>query len=442
MMDAQHENEFADLISSIESKWESIYASLQEDPSVADEYLVDVSFQDVGESLLTILVWMRSLRKTKKSSAKTRKLAKAALFSRATVLSNRLAKIDAGEYQQFPSLISDIALCLTQLSAFTILAAKKNDVLKGLVESDVANEVAELATKKEIIEDLESELTRLIDLADGIPDLEKSAKENCFTVNQVASSAVAASNIFEDKMHELDSLLKDINDANDFLQNAKADSIQIIKDLRILRADLNETNVVAKETRKKVLEMLPEATSAGLASSFDHRARTISTSVKAWVVGFVLGIVLLIMGIIGSVEYIPASKDSFDWLVLLRRLVFIAPGVWVAWYCARGISNVIKLRESYSYKAAISRAFEGYKNQMIELDEQYESSELAAMLSESVLAILASDPVAILDKPDEDGHTPWESIYNKISKRKKKRKGVTNESSNDIEDIDIDDEVE
>lgn len=128
MSEDENATELASLVEGIGNSWKLIYDSLEEDSAPAAPYLNGLTHNEVGESILTILEWMRSLGKVKKNTPKTHRLARAALLAKARTIKNRLAKMEAGEYSGLTSLINDLSVCLSNLAATTIVSRKREEI--------------------------------------------------------------------------------------------------------------------------------------------------------------------------------------------------------------------------------------------------------------------------------------------------------------------------
>lgn len=288
-----------------------------------------------------------------------------------------------------------------------------------MISGDLAQSIAEIQQAKQDIESLAEKLETAVSQAESLETAEQECKQYCNLINQIYESSRQTAELADNEIKSVQEAVAGSQNLLKMLTETGRRIDEVEGNAKSLHEQLQVATDSAQQSAETIKSLLPEATSAGLAASFGNRARTVSNSIKWWSGGFLAGIGLLIVGIVASVYFFDAPSDKFDWLTLVRRLVFAAPGVWLAWYCARGMSTAIKLRESYAFKEAMSRAFEGYKKQMVDLDAQYQGSDLAAKLSESVLAIMATDPIAILSKPDEDGHSPWEAAYRRVSRRGK-----------------------
>lgn len=114
-----------------------------------------------------------------------------------------------------------------------------------------------------------------------------------------------------------------------------------------------------------------------------------------WQGGFVGSIVILLV-LAGFEAYALHTPGKVpEWHELLRlmmnRLPFLLPLVWMAIHAARQASLAMRMEEEYGFKATVSTSFEGYRR----LLEQMGSG----LGPETPLARLCSDTLNTISKP-------------------------------------------
>ena len=107
------------------------------------------------------------------------------------------------------------------------------------------------------------------------------------------------------------------------------------------------------------------------------------------------------------------NQDTSIWKEFFHRLPLLFPPIWLGWFFARSYGHANRLQEKYAYKEAMSRAFQGYRKQMEEVNTD---SELAKSLSELTLTVLAENPSDIFERNCWD-ETPFHSLIGMIIKR-------------------------
>jgi negative regulator of replication initiation len=138
-------------------------------------------------------------------------------------------------------------------------------------------------------------------------------------------------------------------------------------------------------------------TSQGLAQAFSDRQVALNRSMLIWIVGLLAA--LAIAGLISHErfpELAAALKGSPNWGVVAVNITLAAlglsPAIWFAWVSTTQIGQRFRLAEDYAYKAAISAAYEGYRNEAANLDPLLE-----AQLFSSALGRLDELPLRLID---------------------------------------------
>jgi hypothetical protein len=132
-----------------------------------------------------------------------------------------------------------------------------------------------------------------------------------------------------------------------------------------------------KALNDQIENLLPGATSAGLASayldmklSFDAPIRTAS-NVFFWSIAvLVIASTFLAIDNVGWF-YINFVKFN-DWNTVLKGLVykipFYAPILWLAFYASKRRSEYQRLQQEYAHKEALAKSYDSYKKQIESLD--------------------------------------------------------------------------
>lgn len=156
-------------------------------------------------------------------------------------------------------------------------------------------------------------------------------------------------------------------------------------------------------TQLKTIEgLLPGATSAGLASSFNNRRMAFLKPQNRWqwlFIGSVLAIVAVTFtGFIHSLNLTtPPTYEELSRL-WLTRLPLMGALVWLAMHSSHEAALAKRLEEDYGYKAAISSCFEGFKEQMSSIDADVAPDSALANLLKNTLETIATPPGRIYEK--------------------------------------------
>jgi len=166
-------------------------------------------------------------------------------------------------------------------------------------------------------------------------------------------------------------------------------------------AELIRMQSAAAEHLKTIEAMLLGATNAGLAHAFDARSKTFRRPGFAWQLTFIASLAaLLVLAILMAHSYKGGEIPHYEELarMLLHRLPFVVPLVWLAIHAARQASFAKRMEEGYAFKATVSTSFEGYRRQLAEISGDVPNGSPLAQLCSTTLNIIASPPGQVYDK--------------------------------------------
>lgn len=221
--------------------------------------------------------------------------------------------------------------------------------------------------------------------------------------NQAAASAQASKEAASSHLDELKTLLAEAKQHHESVSNF-ARSVDVLSE-RISKSEekMVKLSEDALGLRERVEGLLPGATSAGLASAFKERKESFKKPVETWSRVFIASVVsLLVVAFINPVDFKidQVTLENFHMYILLR-LPFLVPIVWLAIYAAHRHNQALRLEEEYAHKEAISKSFEGYKTQLMEIESDT-SSKAAEHLVNRTLEALGRHPGRIYDAKRED----------------------------------------
>jgi len=155
----------------------------------------------------------------------------------------------------------------------------------------------------------------------------------------------------------------------------------------------------AADRLKTIDALLLGATNAGLASAFDKRSKTFKLPEKIWQSVFVGSlVVLLALAVVEAVSHggrIPEYSELGR--MLLLRLPFLGPLVWLAIFSARQASLAKRMEEEYAFKATISTSFEGYRRELAAISNGLPESAPLARLCNDTLRTIGAPPGQIYE---------------------------------------------
>ncbi|WP_428897035.1 hypothetical protein Dip518_000820 [Parelusimicrobium proximum] len=157
-----------------------------------------------------------------------------------------------------------------------------------------------------------------------------------------------------------------------------------------------ENQQTAEETLKKAEAVLEGATRVGLAKSFATRKEEVGRTQLVWGIVFAVSILSLIAIIFLTNNLFPLSVDNpISYLNLIPKVLFTAPVVWLGWFASSQYSHLDKVKEDYSFKFALSMAYDGYKKAIESVTDE-ENRELTQKLLDTMLDTLAHNPSDLL----------------------------------------------
>ncbi|MGD0387913.1 MAG: MIR domain-containing protein [Tepidisphaeraceae bacterium] len=165
---------------------------------------------------------------------------------------------------------------------------------------------------------------------------------------------------------------------------------------------LTELQQAASKQRQIIDELLFGATNAGLASAFDARGKSFKTPEKIWQLAFLGALGGLFVLACYEVKSSNLMTTIPNWQelarMMLHRLPFLIPLVWLAIHAARQASLAKRMEEEYAFKATLSTSFEGYRRQMAEVSKDLSPSSPLAQLCTDTLRAISTSPGSVYEK--------------------------------------------
>lgn len=172
---------------------------------------------------------------------------------------------------------------------------------------------------------------------------------------------------------------------------------------------LIDHNSEAEGVLKQCEEAYRATTSRGLAAAFDQRAKALGWSMTAWTVGLLVALALgAFLGIerVQTLTVALAAPDPRWGAIAMHALLSIASigaPIWFAWLSTKQIGQRFRLAEDYSFKAAVARAYEGYRKEAARIDPAFE-----ARLFDSALTRLEEAPLRLVESASHG--SPWHEL--------------------------------
>lgn len=204
-----------------------------------------------------------------------------------------------------------------------------------------------------------------------------------------------------EKINEAYNVSDDLPIVLDQLNEAKAAYLEATKEINTLLAGakLSEkevkglhiamaaSKVEAEKIVKKCEEAYKNATSIGLAGAFEDKARSLSWSMRWWAVILISALACgAAIGLHNFDILNTALNDKTNtWPIIVLKSVFSLLGLgaplWLAWLATKNVGQRFRLAEDYAFKATISKAYEGYRQEAARIDTAFESKLFGSALT-------------------------------------------------------------
>lgn len=197
---------------------------------------------------------------------------------------------------------------------------------------------------------------------------------------------------------------KDSNKAIASIAGLQADAVAKLQDIR--RAAEEADQLVERcEAAYKI------TTTVGLAASFDQRRSRTAWSMWVWVAGLLAALVLGAwqgahrLELLAKIISTPGASGAAFAAQLVTAFISVGAPMWFAWIATKQIGQRFRLAEDYAYKAAVAKAYEGYRKEAVRIDPEFEKRLFA-----SALTRLEEAPLRLVET--ETHGSPWHELLN------------------------------
>ncbi|MCG9624633.1 hypothetical protein L1D34_07240 [Vibrio mediterranei] len=149
-----------------------------------------------------------------------------------------------------------------------------------------------------------------------------------------------------------------------------------------------------REQQENIQNIIDDANRASMAGSFLKRKEELKEPIK-WS-GRIMNLALIATAGVSAYLLITTGilDNSFDYISFLTKLPILAPFIWIAWSNSQRNNYLVRIQEDYAFKYASAMAFEGYRKQVQEVDE-----DLEKRLLELAVENMGANPIRLFDKP-------------------------------------------
>ncbi|MCI3133144.1 hypothetical protein [Phenylobacterium aquaticum] len=251
-----------------------------------------------------------------------------------------------------------------------------------------------------------AQIKRLKGFSSGIDRLEFEAATYQAKVDEINQAHAVAESLPAD-MQSLQEAREGFEASKRSLENTVADVTRAKGESENALSRLAEIEKEARAVLSRANEAYGAATTVGLGKAFTDRANGLSNS--TWILGVLLACSLGIAAYITyeRVEFVhqlmlnPKVSYNVLWINLTFTALSVSAPVWFAWLLTRQIGQRFRLAEDYGYKAAVAKAYEGYRAEAAHIDD-----ELAKRLFSIALDRLSEAPLRLVerDSPGSPAH--------------------------------------
>lgn len=264
--------------------------------------------------------------------------------------------------------------------------------------------------------------------SDKIQDLLDTSSSKLSEINNFHKSAHEKSQEIEtlhsaisDKNNEVTSLrdgcseiIQKLNNFHDkiFGSNKNGEKVGgLEQEIEQRKSDLDELEQKQQEGYdeliKKIENLLPGATSAGLSSAYNEMRNKFSKSAKYYGIGFyaslaILFIIISLVKDVALVKEIPLDKGILISLLILFgnisvKMPFIIPALWLVVFLSRRRSEAERLSQEYAHKEVLAKSYDSYKKQIEKLSQE-DQEKLLPILMENMIKAISLNPAKTLEK--------------------------------------------
>lgn len=407
----------------IADKWDQVYEQCKANPSACESNLNEIELNDIHDLVGTIGQWIDKISPPKRISGPYR-IAKGLIITNLEALDKPITSLVSGDYAQFRPFLINLNQIFSILYSLTINSRDIGEESNAILTAKLSQTIAELERATKELENETENCKAAIKWKDAASNSAEVAAQEAEKVTIALTQAqtnlasiqttIESANTIATQLAEIQNeattdgetvstLAGEADEFRDSIQEHKNNHEKLMQELQ--------------ETKNRIDELLPEATSAGLAGAFARRVKQLNIPKFGWAIAFVIGIIgfFIISKDITEQLLKLANEDKSIWSNAFQRLPILIPFVWFAWFSARRYGYAERIQEDYANKEASARAFEGYRKQMKDVGTDEETLKF---LCENAIEIYSKDPQRIYEHKTND-ESPASHLLNKaIGKNK------------------------
>ncbi|MCM7505819.1 hypothetical protein [Enterobacter kobei] len=261
---------------------------------------------------------------------------------------------------------------INELFSFEVLNNKE------LLPKKIINRLGLYQSNLQAIEEKSGDLDSKInvineayDAAESLPTTLKSLRETNEEINQLNDLSEKNADSINERLEQAKLDGKELNDIKNTIAQLHKNVAKEANDY------LAELKVEAQGYIDKCEEAFRTTTSKGLAGAFEDKARKLNASIRLWVAGLIValgaGAVVGYTRLHALEAYLsnPNASGIKLTIQLILSILSVGAPLWFAWLATKQIGQRFRLAEDYEFKASVSKAYEGYRREAMQLDSDF-----------------------------------------------------------------------
>ncbi|BBV72287.1 hypothetical protein ACUF6G_000822 [Enterobacter hormaechei] len=261
---------------------------------------------------------------------------------------------------------------INELFSFEVLNNKE------LLPKKIINRLGLYQSNLQAIEEKSGDLDSKInvineayDAAESLPTTLKSLRETNEEINQLNDLSEKNADSINERLEQAKLDGKELNDIKNTIAQLHKNVAKEANDY------LAELKVEAQGYIDKCEEAFRTTTSKGLAGAFEDKARKLNASIRLWVAGLIAalgaGAVVGYTRLHALEAYLsnPNASGIKLTIQLILSILSVGAPLWFAWLATKQIGQRFRLAEDYEFKASVSKAYEGYRREAMQLDSDF-----------------------------------------------------------------------
>ena len=289
----------------------------------------------------------------------------------------------------------------------------EQEKIQSYIDEQIEKKLQGARSQIDLINDYLENAKALLDRVNGMrsqaQELHQKYKEQEEDLlNNINNTQTEANEFYlkykEQREDLLESISKAQTEANEFYLKYKEQvKTQMNKAEELLKTQNDKT----EELHIKIEELLPGATTAGLATNYKTAQNNKGWRYFAYWLGFLASLAYMIAVLPFNIDIFPFNIFSFKFLIeetdlvwyhWIYRIIAISPVIWLAWYCQRNISQITRIQEEYHHKERVMRMYEGFMREVGKLpdDASIKGIDMQKRLLDTMIETIGKNPAEVL----------------------------------------------